>query len=232
MSAVNRRPTLFVTGFPPEVRAKDLAYQFEKYGEIVRCDVPAPAPGRITRYAFIEYIDENDASKALSRLDGETYEGKKLIVEWAKRTPGTRWRQGGPPPPPPSRYSGRADPDSRSRSDRDRRDRDDRDGMHGARDSRSERERDSTRRAERDRSRSPQRVGDADRSYNDRGRGDKDRENDRSSRDGRRSRDYSHSDTRDGRMSPRERDSRRAKRHATTPPPRGSASRGTRDGDY
>ncbi|KAG8827352.1 hypothetical protein FRC19_003929 [Serendipita sp. 401] len=87
MSAVNRRPTLFVTGFPPEVRAKDLAYQFEKYGEIVRCDVPAPAPGRITRYAFIEYIDENDASKALSRLDGETYEGKKLIVEWAKRTP-------------------------------------------------------------------------------------------------------------------------------------------------
>jgi hypothetical protein len=77
----SRRPTLFVTGFPPDIRAKDLALEFEKsvsspeacpstpagpiygafeltevtnpyfnrFGEIIRCDVPAPAVGRSSR---------------------------------------------------------------------------------------------------------------------------------------------------------------------------------------
>ncbi|KIM26724.1 hypothetical protein M408DRAFT_330476 [Serendipita vermifera MAFF 305830] len=158
----NRRPTLFVTGFPPETRAKDLAVIFEKYGEIIRCDVPAPAAGRSTRYAFIEYVNEDDAGKAHSILHGEIFEGGKLIVEWAKRSPGSRWRPGGAPPPP--REGGMRD--SRGYGDRDR-DRDRPRGDYRDRDRRDDRDRDMRR------SRSPPRRGDRERPRDDRDRGDR-----------------------------------------------------------
>ncbi|CAE6393743.1 unnamed protein product [Rhizoctonia solani] len=39
------RKILFVSGFSRDARAKDLAYEFERYGRLVRCDIPSTRGG-------------------------------------------------------------------------------------------------------------------------------------------------------------------------------------------
>ena len=45
-----RSATLYVTNLAHSARARDLAYEFERYGKIVRCDIPPGKP-----FAFIEF---------------------------------------------------------------------------------------------------------------------------------------------------------------------------------
>ncbi|KAL9931780.1 hypothetical protein V8E36_009330 [Tilletia maclaganii] len=133
------RTTLFVAGFPPDMRAKDLAYEFERMGPLVRCDIPAIKNPNAKPYAFIEYQDSRDAEDAHRRMHNMRFGDYTIGIQFAKNAPSSSWRYdgGGRGPPPrarsPPRGGGRYD-DRRGGDDRDyRRDhyrRDDRGGCY------------------------------------------------------------------------------------------------------
>ncbi|KAH9943759.1 hypothetical protein B0H21DRAFT_747962 [Amylocystis lapponica] len=144
---------LFVSGFHPATRARDLAYEFERYGPLVRCDVPAPRNPHANSnpYAFVEFRSTRDAEDAYYDMHGRSFEGSRLSIQWAKNPPSSVWRYDRRSPPP------RRDRD-RSRSPRRRSDRDrDRDRDRDDRDRDSDKDRDRRRRSSRspDRRRSP-----------------------------------------------------------------------------
>ncbi|KAG7662271.1 uncharacterized protein J8A68_004165 [[Candida] subhashii] len=89
--------TLYVTGFSKESKAADLAPDFEKYGELVRLDIPPPRTDDGEKYAFVEYKDAESCEKALE-LDGKTlpYSLKDgLVVQVARSDPYSVRTRGG-----------------------------------------------------------------------------------------------------------------------------------------
>ncbi|KAI9481482.1 MAG: hypothetical protein EXX96DRAFT_566923 [Benjaminiella poitrasii] len=78
--------TLFVSGFNIKTRAKNLAYEFERYGRLVRLDIPAPKNHNAKPYAFVEFEEKRDAEDAIQEMNGRTIDGHTLYIQWA-RTP-------------------------------------------------------------------------------------------------------------------------------------------------
>ncbi|KAH0565892.1 hypothetical protein GP486_000722 [Trichoglossum hirsutum] len=144
--------TLYVTGFGHGTRARDLAYEFERYGRLVRCDIPAPRTAASRLFAFVEYESRRDADDAYHEMHNKRIGRDDLLkIEWARTPPSASWRfdsgrDRGP--------GGRRDrsPRRRSPSPRDRRERG-RGGDYSPRkDDRRDRDYD---RRDHDRSRSP-----------------------------------------------------------------------------
>ncbi|WVR04391.1 hypothetical protein IAU60_001393 [Kwoniella sp. DSM 27419] len=95
MSTQNRT-VLYVSGFSSSLRARDLAYEFERYGRLIRCDIPALKTPTSSPFAFVEFRREADAEDAYYDMHGRAIDGRRITVQWAKRPPSTAWRHDGP----------------------------------------------------------------------------------------------------------------------------------------
>ncbi|KAI9504781.1 hypothetical protein BX070DRAFT_222853 [Coemansia spiralis] len=82
---------LYVTGFSRDTRARDLAHAFERYGRLVRCDIPG-ARRDSKPFAFVEYEDSRDADDAYDRMHDQYIGDHRISVQWAKRPPARSWR--------------------------------------------------------------------------------------------------------------------------------------------
>ncbi|KAI8332963.1 hypothetical protein EDC96DRAFT_579487 [Choanephora cucurbitarum] len=84
---MKQRTTLFVSGFDIKTRARNLAYEFERYGRLVRLDIPAPKNYNSKPYAFVEFETNQDAEDAYQEMNGRTIDGYTLSIQWARTTP-------------------------------------------------------------------------------------------------------------------------------------------------
>jgi RNA recognition motif-containing protein len=122
------RRTLFVANLSETTTARDLAWECERFGPLVRCDLPTPG-GRAKGFAFVEFVDERDAIAAHNDLTHRRIDGRNLTVEFARRAPAPGWRHspgpgmapshGAPPPyarrPPSPPYGKRGRRDEYAR---------------------------------------------------------------------------------------------------------------------
>lgn len=80
------RRILFVHGMNPGVTAREVAREFERIGDVRRCDIP-PLSDRDSResvYAFVEMESSRDADVCYHELHNRRYPWGTLKIQWAK----------------------------------------------------------------------------------------------------------------------------------------------------
>ncbi|SPO07144.1 related to mRNA splicing factor [Cephalotrichum gorgonifer] len=162
--------TLYVTGFSHGTRARDLAHEFERYGRLVRCDIPAPRSASSRLFAFVEYEDRRDSDDAYHEMHNKKIGRDDILkIEWARTPPSASWRFDSGRDR--DRRLRRSSPPTRGRSPSPRRSTRD---YSPRKDDRRDRDRDYDR-ERRDRDRERSRSPDRDRDMKDADRDDRDR---------------------------------------------------------
>jgi len=98
------RATLYVGGLQPDTRAARIGQEFERFGTLIRCDIPT-INGLSKGFGFVEFTHSRDAEAAFRAMQGADIEGKLISIEWAKEPEymrGSRPRVQAAEPPRPS----------------------------------------------------------------------------------------------------------------------------------
>jgi len=105
------RATLYVGGLQPDTRAARIGQEFERFGALIRCDIPT-INGLSKGFGFVEFTHSRDAEAAFRAMQGKEIEGKHISIEWAKEPEYMRGARGPRPQPvsEPPRPSMRDDP--------------------------------------------------------------------------------------------------------------------------
>lgn len=62
---------------------EDLRELFETIGQVKRCSI-IKTDGKSRGYGFVTYADPLDAARAVDDLNGQTFMGRKLLVQESK----------------------------------------------------------------------------------------------------------------------------------------------------
>ena len=75
---------IYVGNLPYEARESEVEELFAAHGEVISVALPTDREtGRARGFGFVEMADE-DATKAISALDGSTFQGRRLNVDAAR----------------------------------------------------------------------------------------------------------------------------------------------------
>ncbi|THU93323.1 hypothetical protein K435DRAFT_581582, partial [Dendrothele bispora CBS 962.96] len=82
---------LFIGNLHPAVDEYTLLQVFTKYGKVTKLDYlfhkSGPLKGKPRGYAFIQYANQDDATKALTSANDKLLRGRKLAVTYANQAP-------------------------------------------------------------------------------------------------------------------------------------------------
>eukprot|EP00850_Spirogloea_muscicola_P021935 SM000268S09751 [mRNA] locus=s268:81452:83697:- [translate_table: standard] len=114
MTKAQPSKTLFVVNFDPiNTRVRDLERIFERFGKLVRAQIRK-------NFAFVQYENQDEATRALEETNNMELEGRVVTVEYAAREVGTAAagydREAGDSSPPRGRDRDRSPVYSRYRS--------------------------------------------------------------------------------------------------------------------
>jgi len=77
--------SLKVDGISSRTVVADLEYLFEKYGRLGDVYIPRErGSGEHRGFAFVRFVNKDDAEDAIDSMDGRTFEGRELRVQLAK----------------------------------------------------------------------------------------------------------------------------------------------------
>jgi transformer-2 protein len=97
--ATNTGTNLFVTGIHPRLTEDDVMRLFAKYGEVEKCQIMLDPHTKESRgFGFVKMSTLESADAAKEGLQGETFEGRTLSIEKARRSR--------PRTPTPGKYFG------------------------------------------------------------------------------------------------------------------------------
>lgn len=124
MGSKKRANSIFIRGISADTETDDLKGVFEKYGPVYDIYVPRDYNTNKARgFAYVEYENQEDAEKAMDKIEYLEISGQQAKLEWAKgdrKTPremSRQYKRGDRSPSPRRRYhSPSRGPYSRHRS--------------------------------------------------------------------------------------------------------------------